>query len=75
MNWKDNPWFPSVLQRTRQRDMADRPDSYEHVWEGGFATVFHGAYYVSELVTAKNAGRIDSVEVQPGFAGSQRLWT
>ena len=84
INWKDNPWFPSVLQRTRQRDMADRPDSYEHVWEGGFATVFHGAYYVSELVTAKNAGRIDSVEVSPdlpvhtawdlGIGDSTAIW-
>lgn len=63
INWRDNPWFPSVLQRTRERDLRDRPDSYEHVWEGSFATVFHGAYYVRELVAAKNTGRIGLVPI------------
>lgn len=36
LNWQDNPWFPEVLDRQRRRDAAQRPDSYHHVWEGGF---------------------------------------
>ena len=61
MNWRDNPWFPEVLERTRQRDMRDRPEQYDHIWEGGFATVFEGAYYVKELIAAKEQGRIKTV--------------
>jgi phage terminase large subunit len=61
INWRDNPWFPSVLERTRQRDKANRPDHYDHVWEGAFATVFEGAFYVKELIDARDKGRIGRV--------------
>ena len=67
INWKDNPWFPSVLQRTRLRDKTNRPEQYDHIWEGGFATVFEGAYYVRELVDAKDSGRIGKVAVEPSL--------
>lgn len=65
INWRDNPWFPLVLERTRQRDLADRPDQYDHIWEGGFAHVFEGAYYVKELAAALNEGRICPVPYEP----------
>lgn len=67
INWRDNPWFPMVLERTRQRDKAARPDRYGHIWEGEFATVFEGAYYVRELVDAKDKGRICSVSIDPSL--------
>ena len=38
MNWRDNPKFPAKLERDRQRDLTERPDQYEHIWEGGYAT-------------------------------------
>lgn len=63
LNWRDNPWFPAILERTRQRDKAERPDRYDHVWEGAFAEVFEGAYYVKELIAAREAKRITSVPV------------
>src|SRR5580765_10216 len=31
MNWRDNPWFPSTLNKTRLEDKAKRPDQYDHV--------------------------------------------
>lgn len=65
MNWRDNPWFPGVLETERQRDMRDRPDSYEHVWEGDFVTVAEGAYYAACLTAAKQAGRIGRVAADP----------
>lgn len=65
INWRDNPWFPDVLERTRSRDMVSRPDQYDHIWEGGFAHVFEGAYYVRELTAALNAGRIGPVPYEP----------
>lgn len=66
INWRDNPWFPSVLERTRQRDLTDRPERYDHIWEGDFAQVFEGAYYVKEMLAAREQGRICSVPVAPG---------
>jgi phage terminase large subunit len=65
LNWRDNPWFPATLDRKRLDDKEKRPDSYEHVWEGGFATVAEGAYYASALTTAKAEGRIGKVEFDP----------
>lgn len=67
INWRDNPWFPSVLDRTRQRDMAARPDVYGHIWDGEFALVFTGAYYVKELLALKNTGRLCSVGIEPAL--------
>lgn len=36
LNWSDNPWFPSVLDDERKRDLLVRPDDYTHIWQGGF---------------------------------------
>jgi phage terminase large subunit len=65
MNWRDNPWFPKILDRVRQKDQAQRPDSYEHIWEGGFVTVVEGAYYAKDLQLAKSEGRIGRVAKDP----------
>jgi phage terminase large subunit len=65
MNWRDNPWFPAVLERERQRDYADRPDSYEHIWEGKFRTIVDGAYYAKALIAARAEGRIGQVAKDP----------
>lgn len=65
MNWRNNPWFPAVLERERQRDMAERPDSYEHIWEGDFVTIAEGAYYASALTKAKAEKRIGHVSADP----------
>lgn len=58
VNWRDNPWFPQVLEKERQRDLRDRPDQYEHIWEGGYATAAVGAYYAKSLLQAKHDKRI-----------------
>lgn len=65
LNWRDNPRFPLKLERDRQRDMVDRPDQYEHIWEGGFATVVEGAYFASHITQARQAGRIGRVPADP----------
>lgn len=61
MNWRDNPWFPTTLQKKRLEDKAKRPDQYEHVWEGDFVTVVEGAYFARDLTEAKVQGRIGNV--------------
>lgn len=84
INWRDNPWFPSVLERTRIRDQMQRPEQYGHIWEGEFRHVFEGAYYVSQLVDAKVKGRITRVDYEPqlpvhtawdlGIGDSTAIW-
>lgn len=65
VNWRDNPWFPEILDRVRLRDMRDRPDQYAHIWEGDFVSVVEGAYYASAIAKAKQDGRIGKVAADP----------
>ena len=65
INWRDNPWFPGVLEIERQRDQRDRPEQYEHIWEGAFATASTGAYYAQALLQAKLDKRICRVVRDP----------
>jgi phage terminase large subunit len=64
-NWKDNPWFPKVLEDERQTDLKLYPDRYEHIWEGGYAKALEGAYYAAALSAAKAEGRIGKVARDP----------
>lgn len=65
INWSDNPKFPATLERARQRDLAERPEQYPHVWDGAYATVVEGAYYAKQLIEAKHGGRIGRVGPDP----------
>lgn len=65
MNWRDNPWFPTTLQKKRLEDKAKRPDQYDHIWEGAFVTVVEGAYFAACLSEAKAQGRIGNVARDP----------
>lgn len=67
MNWRDNPWFTSKLNRDRLRDYAERPDDYDHVWEGAYKTHIQGAYFTRQLTAAKAEGRITKVARDPLF--------
>ena len=64
-NWNDNPWLPDVLNDERLDDEALRPDSYDHVWEGGYITAQDGAYFAKVLNKAKSEGRIGFVPKDP----------
>lgn len=65
MNWRDNPWFPDVLEQERLNDKAKRPHSYGHIWEGEYAEALEGAYYAAALTQAKADGRIGKVAHDP----------
>jgi len=65
LNWRDNPWFPATLDKTRREDREKRPDQYDHIWDGGFAVVLDGAYYAKCLLDAKAEGRISNVARDP----------
>jgi phage terminase large subunit len=62
-NWSDNHRFPKVLEAERQYCLTSDPDSYDHIWEGGYGAVVAGAYYVALLNDAKRGGRITSVDL------------
>lgn len=64
-NYSDNPWFPAELETERQDDQRDRPDQYDHVWEGDYVKVFDGAYYASQLSQARRENRIGNVAADP----------
>lgn len=64
-NWRDNPKFPSVLEQERLDCLRLTPEQYDHIWEGGYATVLEGAYYAKSIVTARNEGRIGRVAADP----------
>jgi phage terminase large subunit len=65
MNYQDNPWFPKVLDAERLEDLEKRPESYSHVWGGGFKKVTVGAYYTADLLKAEAEGRIGHVAADP----------
>ena len=64
-NWRDNPKFPAKLERDRLRDLEERPDQYEHIWEGAYVSTFVGAYYAKSITQAKADGRIGRVGPDP----------
>lgn len=65
LNYKDNPWFPDVLEKERLEDLEKRPEHYAHIWDGGFASSVEGAYYARLLQEAKEQGRIGNVGRDP----------
>jgi phage terminase large subunit len=65
LNYRDNPKFPAKLERDRQRDQRERPEQYEHIWEGGYLSAVVGAYYAAGLTAAKAEGRISVVAADP----------
>jgi phage terminase large subunit len=64
-NWRDNPWFPTVLEEERALDLAKYPDRYAHVWLGDYARAFEGAYFASMLAQAPQENRIGKVSADP----------
>lgn len=64
-SWRDNPWFPSVLEDERRLDQSLYPDRYDHIWEGDYIGAFEGAYFSGLLSQARAEGRIGNVSADP----------
>jgi phage terminase large subunit len=64
-NWRDNDWFPEELEAERQLDLKRFPERYDHIWEGGYAKAFEGAYFAKLLNDARLEGRIGVVDHEP----------
>jgi len=61
VNWRDNPWFPEVLEQEKADLYARDPDAYDHVWEGKCRQWLEGAIYARELRKAYEDKRIAKV--------------
>jgi len=64
-NWSDNPWFPDELKQERIDCQRQQPEQYDHIWEGGYATVADGAYFARHIGEAREQGRITSLALDP----------
>lgn len=65
INWRDNPWFPKVLEEERLDLLERDPDSYDHVWEGKCIHWLEGAIYAKELRKAYADLRVCEVKYDP----------
>ena len=67
INWRDNPWFPSVLDQERKKAKMMDPDSYDHIWEGKPRRVAEGAIYRHEIDALYSEERVCPVPYDPGL--------
>jgi phage terminase large subunit len=58
LNWRDNPKFPEVLNRQRLRDAENKPDEYDHIWEGAYGST-QGAILAKWVNKAEREGRVN----------------
>jgi len=66
INWRDNPWFPDVLEQERQKAERSLPrEDYEHIWEGRPRRVAEGAIYRHEIEALFIDQRVRDVPYDP----------
>lgn len=65
VNWPDNPWFPDVLRRDMEHDVATDPEMAEHVWGGGYLLISEGSYFAKLIAQAEREGRIGDFPYNP----------
>lgn len=65
MNWRDNPWFPEVLEKERQDTKRRDPDNYDNIWEGVPRRVSVGAIYKHEIERLYTDKRVRPVPYDP----------
>lgn len=66
VSWRDNPFFPNVLDEERRKLKYLDPQAYAHVWEGEFDTRHTGYVYANYIMQAKEQGRITGVPYENG---------
>ena len=65
MNWRDNPWFPPVLESERKHCLLTNKEDYQTIWEGKCRLALKGAIYAEEVAQAILDGRVCSVPYDP----------
>lgn len=71
INWRDNPFFPNVLEKERKEFLRQvelgvrTQDDYDNIWEGKCRAAVEGAIYANEILAAKKAGRLGNAPYDP----------
>ena len=66
INWRDNPWFPAVLDAERRKAKRTMlKEDYAHIWEGKARRVSEGAIYRHEMEALYLDGRARDVPYDP----------
>lgn len=65
MNWRENPWFPDVLEQERQHCKLTNREDYDTIWEGKCRLALKGAIYAEEVSQAITEGRVCAVPYDP----------
>jgi phage terminase large subunit len=84
VSWRDNPFFPEVLNKERIALQQTDGEAYAHIWEGMPDTRRSGAVYAKQLATARDEGRITVVPYDPtcqvftaldlGYGDATAIW-
>ena len=67
VSWRDNPYFPDVLNKERIKLQQEDPEAYEHIWEGEPDTRKSGVVYAKEMAKARAEDRICKVPYDPSY--------
>lgn len=68
VSWRDNPFFPEVLDIERVDMMIRDPEAYGHIWEGEPDTRYSGAVYAKEMAALHARGHLSpKVEHDPDY--------
>lgn len=65
MSWRDNPWFPKVLEQERMSCQERDPIGYRNIWEGECRAAVDGAIYAQEVGKLIQDGRYRPVPYDP----------
>lgn len=65
VTWRDNPWFPHVLEQERRSLEKRDPEEYANVWEGMPRSVVPGAIYSKEVTKMLEEQRFRNVPYDP----------
>lgn len=65
VNWRDNPFFPDVLERQRVTCQAEDPDAYDWIWEGHCRKITEAVIFRDRVVT--DVDFVEPKEVRPYY--------
>lgn len=84
VSWRDNPFFPDVLESERKKLQEKDQEAYSHIWEGEPDSRKTGALYAKQIHIARSEKRITKVPYDSscqvftawdlGFGDSTSIW-
>ena len=66
VSYRDNPFFPDVLELERKKLEENDHDAYLHVWEGEFDKRHNGCIYAQNIEQMREQGRVCPVPYKAG---------